>query len=626
MNRTSALGRTFGVIVLTGSACLAQQPRTEPTRRALLVGINNYKHAGGDLVNLNGAAGDAGWLKTILVSKFGFADQNVIVLKDQDATRKNIIDTFRTHLIRNSKSGDVAVFYYAGHGTQRHAKATAGSPRRLVETAILPYDARDRGVFDITQSELHTLFADLVHNTTNVTAIIDACFSSTTLRGDAVIRFAPPDTRERPPDSFLQNIYPPEVPDVQSRGLEGKASPVDRVVRISAAGADQFSNEFEEVTREGAKIQHGAMSYYLFRELAAANERTTWRDAMDATRDRVNAMYNTQMPDIQPPDRQDELLFGGAGPKAKEMFFTVERDGKRVKLHAGSIHAISTGTQLDVYPPAELEFAGTPVAKISVASVNDTWSAADLVSGEVRQIQPDSRAVIRFRPPSSFHFRIFFDGSDPLITSIQKSALAVPDAQAEGARITADAVVRVAEGLIRIEHPDGSIMSDPIRADDADAQQKAVAQLKTWAAWRRNLDAQGADPLLKLKIRDRQDKPLPQTITSGTKFVLSLCNTGKAPYYARIFIFASDGTASEFTVTQGFDLWGKPIPPSESCVSASGKLELDMSPPRGRKSGVEYVKVYATTQPVDLDFLSESNARGDATWSADTVALRISDR
>ena len=180
----------------------------EPVRRALLVGINKYKWAdpASGFSNINGASGDADWLKSILTSKYGFRDADVIVLKDADATRQHIIDKFRSHLIAQSKPGDVALFYFAGHGSQRLSPPYKIPPASIIETTIIPQDSRDPSgtVFDIAQAELHTLFAALLQKTQNVTSILDSCFSATTVRGDAVIRSIPPDTRDRPPDTLLQ--------------------------------------------------------------------------------------------------------------------------------------------------------------------------------------------------------------------------------------------------------------------------------------------------------------------------------------------------------------------------------------------------------------------------------------
>ena len=237
-------------------------------------------------------------------------------------------------------------------------------------------------------------------------------------------------------------------------------------------------------------------------------------------------------------------------------------------------------------------------------------------------VKPSSRAVVRFRPPSAFHFRVFFDATSPLLSNLREAALKIPDVVEEKVRAVTDAVVRQDERGIVIEHPDGSPMSAPVAPGD-EAAARLVERLKQWSEWFRNLSTESGDPVVRLQATDLHGAPLTGAIESTTKFRLNLCNTGRIPYYARIFVFRSNGQIVEFTDTKGFDLYSKPIDPSPGCVPASGELRL--APPEGRKAGVEFIKVYATPQPVTIDFLNQAGLRGDG-WSADKVALRVSDR
>ncbi len=80
----------------------------------LAVGINNYKNPRN---KLNYATADANSFKAIMEegSKSIFAKYNSTFLKDNEATKATIINSFN-NIVREAKQEDVFVFYYAGHG------------------------------------------------------------------------------------------------------------------------------------------------------------------------------------------------------------------------------------------------------------------------------------------------------------------------------------------------------------------------------------------------------------------------------------------------------------------------------------------------------------------------------
>ena len=126
------------------------------TKRALLIGIDEYAPAKKSITppaavdkprglesepsrwdlpvwpTLEGAANDALAMKETLTSpKFGFSKQEpyMKVLTNQQATRQAILDAMRKYLVEEPAKGDVVVFYYAGHGSQRYnSKSTKPRP------------------------------------------------------------------------------------------------------------------------------------------------------------------------------------------------------------------------------------------------------------------------------------------------------------------------------------------------------------------------------------------------------------------------------------------------------------------------------------------------------------------
>ena len=91
---------------------------------ALIVGIDEYlTHI--PITNscrfgrLGGCVNDATNVFNYLQSESGF-ELHPLFLKNNEATKSNVIDGFRNHLSQ-AQAGDVALFYYSGHGIQEEA-------------------------------------------------------------------------------------------------------------------------------------------------------------------------------------------------------------------------------------------------------------------------------------------------------------------------------------------------------------------------------------------------------------------------------------------------------------------------------------------------------------------------
>ena len=114
---------------------------------AFLVGISKY--ADSTITEVPGAIKDIDDVRQYLL-EIGVPDDNIVSLRDNEATRESIISGFRTHLIDNKaiSKGDAILFHFSGHGAQ--CKAPEGWPiiekdspedkeKGLLEV-IIPYD------------------------------------------------------------------------------------------------------------------------------------------------------------------------------------------------------------------------------------------------------------------------------------------------------------------------------------------------------------------------------------------------------------------------------------------------------------------------------------------------------
>ena len=108
---------------------------TDPRLFAVVIGINEYKEL---RPKLFGAVADANAIIQYLSSKTSAS--RIISLRDKQATRKSIIEAFKT-LNRSKKieKNDPIVIYFAGHGGEAQIEG-----QEEMTQMILPYDASPR--------------------------------------------------------------------------------------------------------------------------------------------------------------------------------------------------------------------------------------------------------------------------------------------------------------------------------------------------------------------------------------------------------------------------------------------------------------------------------------------------
>ncbi len=134
---------------------------------ALIVGIDKYS---GTWTHLNNAVNDAKSVESMLKAKYKF--DNIMVLYDEQATRKNIIDKFEW-LVDKVAEKDNVLIYFSGHGEYK---------QQLNKGYWVPVDATSSSVSNyISNSEIQTFLAGIKSKHTLLMS--DACFSGDIFRG-----------------------------------------------------------------------------------------------------------------------------------------------------------------------------------------------------------------------------------------------------------------------------------------------------------------------------------------------------------------------------------------------------------------------------------------------------------
>lgn len=135
---------------------------------ALVIGINNYKS-----VNpLQYAVNDAEEFAQILQDKLSFAQENIIKLIDEEATRSNIESAYGK-LAEKAKLDDKIIFYFAGHG-----HTLSGKNGEI--GFLIPYDACKNNFSHFIPWNYFTQYSELIH-AKHMLFIMDACYGGLAL-------------------------------------------------------------------------------------------------------------------------------------------------------------------------------------------------------------------------------------------------------------------------------------------------------------------------------------------------------------------------------------------------------------------------------------------------------------
>ena len=161
-----------------GSTALGRHENKRREGRALLIGIDRYRHVS----PLIGTVNDAHEMKSYISSHLGLDDRDVRMLLDGEATRDNILEAIEDWLIGGTREGDDVFLYYSGHGFQQ-LDENNDEADRLDETLVpvdvtIGTDGVPRGM--IADDEVAALLAQLPGRRVHV--VIDACHSGTSDR------------------------------------------------------------------------------------------------------------------------------------------------------------------------------------------------------------------------------------------------------------------------------------------------------------------------------------------------------------------------------------------------------------------------------------------------------------
>jgi hypothetical protein len=280
--------RALLAVVLASAVSGAALPAQ--TTHAVFVGINDYvefrDEPGGDLL---GAEHDARVMRDVLVERWGLETSNVLMLLGRAATKEAIRESIVGWLAARAEPGDLAIFYFAGHGSQVYdldGDEPDGLDETLAPTDVLPHSSAN----DIRDDEFRAWLSAVP---TDVVVILDSCHSGTATRAAGMrtraLDRAPPLEGGREPPAL------PGGPDRQAM-----ADSTGTVLELAGAAPSEAALEGPLDDAAGATDgEHGGMfTRYLVTALRSASRSTTYEDVVRAVAERLDYEELGQSPQI----------------------------------------------------------------------------------------------------------------------------------------------------------------------------------------------------------------------------------------------------------------------------------------------------------------------------------------
>lgn len=358
-----------------------------PKKHALIIGINTYTYME-PKYQLKGCVNDAKLMTSVLVNKFNFTPENIVLLLDEQANLRAIHKAME-HFAETLETDDIFVFHFSGHGGDCKINTEFTDEGTGKDNCIIPCDDSEIGADgkpiyrEVRDKQFSDWLQRVAKKTLYTTLIFDACYSGTMTRSSEPstnVRCISSQTRASFHASAnisaprTQNSLPSEnVP----RGAGGWLTLSDNYTVISGSRDTQKSKEWH-FDIGGESVRHGLLSFFLARALIRAKPLSTYRDVFEVVCAGVVSMVTEQNPQIE--GAIDREVFGVKNIEALDFIPVAKVDGNKLTLSGGMAHGLQQGSTWKLYPPgSKVADDNECLGIIKVTRVGGLLSDAEIV-------------------------------------------------------------------------------------------------------------------------------------------------------------------------------------------------------------------------------------------------------
>jgi hypothetical protein len=343
-------------------------------RLAFIVGVGQYKSE--KIPDLIGPPADARRFYDLLTDRngYGFPKENVCMLLDEEATKEQFKKTFDRALVQRARKNDVAVIFYAGHGSQTKDR-NDDEPDNRDETYLL-HDVRTEGIRDLVDDEFNSMLARLHRKTKNIALFIDSCNSGTATRGEGkglVPRFF------KPMDERKEKDKPAEAAGDSSGGWTPEDMP--GIVVFTAASDGTAAYEVN-----GSGIFTDALTRVMYQ---VGDQPLTYAQVARQVRPLV-AAKSYQIPYFQ--GDLNRPVFANKG-RTRPIGWDVISTGPPIELGGPALPGIGVGAELRIYSGSVTGADTQDPGKAKATVVMDEVSGLN-GKGHVSAMQKDAPPVV----------------------------------------------------------------------------------------------------------------------------------------------------------------------------------------------------------------------------------------
>ena len=314
-------------------------------KRALIIAVGDYdkQNTGWNPIS---SENDVPLIESALKIQ-GFNPTNITVIVNKQATKKGILDALEK-LYNDSKTNDVVVIHYSGHGQQitddNHDEIDG------FDEAMVPIDAHSRyqkGVYEgekhIRDDEIGAVLARLrkkVGPGGSVMLIMDSCHSGTASRGLA---------KTRGTQETFNTTEAKSSEGKAEEGLFGLSDGDNKEVSLAPLicfyGASAHELNYETKDTDGKGV--GSLSLAFSDAFANANPNQTYAELFDQIKNKMSTSAPRQSP--QAEGELGNVILGGK-IDGKKPYFNV------VKMINDDVAIINAGSLMGVYENSEITF------------------------------------------------------------------------------------------------------------------------------------------------------------------------------------------------------------------------------------------------------------------------------